>query len=146
MRCTELQWNRQYLIIIRPFRNRRIGLNRTCVGSDDTVIDGTLEAGNKTKFIIEKISQSYVIQRADQTAFDLQFYIYVDNEIRKLPSDSLKKVYKWNHHGECFLSVSDLAEIYKEYGLKETDNNIGKFFPYTVRGGEDVSTCGMEDL
>ena len=32
-----------------------------------------------------------MIQRADKTAFDIQFYVYVDNEIRKLPSDSLKR-------------------------------------------------------
>lgn len=116
----------------------------TCIGADDTVIDGTVEAGNQTKFTIGNISQSYVIQRADQTAFDLQFYVYVDNEIRKLPSDSLKKVYKWNRQGRCFLSVSDLAEIYKEYGLKETDKQFGKFFPYAVRGEKTLAHAAME--
>ena len=87
-----------------------------------------------------------MIQRADQTAFDLQFYVYVDNEIRKLPSDSLKKVYKWNRQGRCFLSVSDLAEIYKEYGLKETDKQFGKFFSICSPWREDVSPCGNGNL
>ena len=71
----------------------------TCMGTDDKVIDGIRESGNQTRFAIGKITQSYVIQRADQTAFDIQFYIYVDNEVRKLPADSLKKVYKWNRQG-----------------------------------------------
>lgn len=63
----------------------------TCMGTDDKVIDGIRESGNQTRFTIGKITQSYVIQRADQTAFDIQFYIYADNEVRKLPADSLKR-------------------------------------------------------
>ena len=62
----------------------------TCMGTDDKVIDGIRDSGNQTRFSIGKITQSYVIQRADQTAFDIQFYIYADNEVRKLPADSLK--------------------------------------------------------
>ena len=54
----------------------------TCMGTDDKVIDGIRESGNQTRFTIGKITQSYVIQRADQTAFDIQFYIYADNEVR----------------------------------------------------------------
>lgn len=115
----------------------------TCVGADDTIVDGTEEAGNKTKFTIGNISQSYVIQRADKTAFDIQFYVYVDNEIRKLPSDSLKRVYKWDNQGRNYLSVSDLAEIYKEYGLKETDSQFGKYFPYAVRGEKTLAHAAM---
>lgn len=114
----------------------------TCVGADDTVVDG-VEAENQTKFTIGNISQSYVIQRADQTEFDIQFYVYVDNEIRKLPSDSLKKVYKWNHQGRSYLSVSDLAEIYKEYGLKENEQQFGKNFPYAVRGEKTLAHAAM---
>ena len=47
--------------------------------------------GTRRDSQLGKITQSYVIQRAGQTAFDIQFYIYVDNEVRKLPADSLKK-------------------------------------------------------
>ena len=46
--------------------------------------------------------------------------------------------------GRCFLSVSDLAEIYKEYGLKETDKQFGKFFPYAVRGEKTLAHAAME--
>lgn len=116
----------------------------TCVGSDNVDVDGTLEAENKTKFVLNKIERSYVIQRADKTAFDIQFYIYVDNEIRQLPSDSLKEVYQWNNNGECYVSVDDLAEIYKEYGMKATDTQYGKYFPYTVRGGKTLAHAGMK--
>lgn len=115
----------------------------TCVGADDAVVDGTAEAGNQTKFTIGNITQSYVIQRADTTEFDIQFYVYADNEIRKLPSDSLKKVYKWNNQGRSYVSVSDLAEIYKEYGLKETDTQYGKYFPYAVRGEKTLAHAAM---
>ncbi|WP_461809886.1 Cna B-type domain-containing protein [Faecalimonas sp.] len=116
----------------------------TCFGADDTVVDGTVEADNQTKFTIESISQSYVIQRADRTGFDIQFYVYIDNEIRKLPSASLKKVYKWNNQGESYLSVSDLAEIYKEYGLKETEKQFGAYFPYAVRGEKTLAHAAMK--
>lgn len=76
------------------------------MGTDDKVIDGVRESGNRTRFSIGKITQSYVLQRADQTAFDIQFYIYADNEVRKLPADSLKKVYKWNRQADAiYLSV-----------------------------------------
>ena len=111
----------------------------TCMGTDDKVIDGIRESGNQTRFAIGKITQSYVIQRADQTAFDIQFYIYVDNEVRKLPADSLKKVYKWNRQGRCYLSVSDLAEIYREFGLNAEETQSGHYFPYTVRGEKTLA-------
>ena len=111
----------------------------TCMGTDDKVIDGIRESGNQTRFTIGKITQSYVIQRADQTAFDIQFYIYVDNEVRKLPADSLKKVYKWNRQGRCYLSVSDLAEIYREFGLNAEETQSGNYFPYTVRGEKTLA-------
>ena len=111
----------------------------TCMGTDDKVIDGIRESGNQTRFAIGKITQSYVIQRADQTAFDIQFYIYVDNEVRKLPADSLKKVYKWNRQGRCYLSVSDLAEIYREFGLNAEETQSGNYFPYTVRGEKTLA-------
>ena len=80
-----------------------------------------------------------MIQRADQTAFDIQFYIYADNEVRKLPADSLKKVYKWNRQGRCYLSVSDLAEIYREFGLNAEETQSGNYFPYTVRGEKTLA-------
>lgn len=115
----------------------------TCFGTNDTVIDGTIEPGNRTKFTINNISQSYVIQRADKTEFDIQFYVYVDNEIRRLPSDSLKKVYKWNSQGRSYLSVSDLEAIYREYGLKATDKQFGSYFPYAVRGGKTLAHAAM---
>ena len=54
----------------------------TCIGADDNVVDGVRNTEDRTNFTIEKISQSYVIQRADQPVFDLQFYVYVDNEVR----------------------------------------------------------------
>ncbi|WP_270376579.1 SpaA isopeptide-forming pilin-related protein [Mediterraneibacter faecis] len=111
----------------------------TCMGTDDKVIDGIRESGNQTRFTIGKITQSYVIQRADQTAFDIQFYIYADNEVRKLPADSLKKVYKWNRQGRCYLSVSDLAEIYREFGLNAEETQSGNYFPYTVRGEKTLA-------
>lgn len=111
----------------------------TCMGTDDKVIDGIRESGNQTRFSIGKITQSYVLQRADQTSFDIQFYIYVDNEVRKLPADSLKKVYKWNRQGRCYLSVSDLAEIYKEFGLNAEETQSGNYFPYTVRGEKTLA-------
>ena len=111
----------------------------TCMGTDDKVIDGVRESGNRTRFSIGKITQSYVLQRADQTAFDIQFYIYADNEVRKLPADSLKKVYKWNRQGRCYLSVSDLAEIYKEFGLNAEETQSGNYFPYTVRGEKTLA-------
>ena len=111
----------------------------TCMGTDDKVIDGVRESGNQTRFTIGKITQSYVIQRADQTSFDIQFYIYVDNEVRKLPADSLKKVYKWNRQGRCYLSVSDLAEIYREFGLNAEETQSGNYFPYTVRGEKTLA-------
>lgn len=116
----------------------------TCFGADNRVVDGTIEAENQTKFRIENIEQSYVIQRADQTVFDIQFYVYADNEIRKLPSGSLKKVYKWNNNGRCYLSISDLAEIYKEYGLKDSEQQFGKYFPSTVRGEKTLAHAAME--
>ena len=102
--------------------------------------------GNQTRFAIGKITQSYVIQRADQTAFDIQFYIYADNEVRKLPADSLKKVYKWNRQGRCYLSVSDLAEIYREFGLNAEETQSGNYFPYTVRGEKTFSTGDSGNL
>lgn len=111
----------------------------TCMGTDDKVIDGIRESGNQTRFAIGKITQSYVIQRADQTSFDIQFYIYADNEVRKLPADSLKKVYKWNRQGRCYLSVSDLAEIYREFGLNAEETQSGNYFPYTVRGEKTLA-------
>lgn len=80
-----------------------------------------------------------MIQRADQTSFDIQFYIYADNEVRKLPADSLKKVYKWNRQGRCYLSVSDLAEIYREFGLNAEETQSGNYFPYTVRGEKTLA-------
>lgn len=43
----------------------------TCMGTDDKVIDGIRESGNQTRFAIGKITQSYVIQRADQTSFGI---------------------------------------------------------------------------
>ncbi|MGI6017745.1 MAG: SpaA isopeptide-forming pilin-related protein [Marvinbryantia sp.] len=117
----------------------------TCFGAkDDTVVDGTAEAGDQTRFTIGNITQPYVIRRADTTEFDVQFYVYVDNEIRKLPSDSLKKVYKWNNQGRSYVSVSDLAEIYKEYGLKETDTQYGSYFPYAVRGEKTLAHAAMD--
>ena len=75
-----------------------------------------------------------MIQRADQPAFDLQFYVYVDNEVRKLPSTSLKKVYKWNRQGKSYVSVSDLSEIYKEFGMDQAETQNGTYFPYAARG------------
>ncbi len=105
----------------------------TCMGTDDKVIDGIRESGNQTRFAIGKITQSYVLQRADQTSFDIQFYIYVDNEVQKLPADSLKKVYKWNRQGKCYLSVSDLAEIYREFGLNAEETQSGNYFPFAFR-------------
>ena len=45
----------------------------TCMGTDDKVIDGIRESGNQTRFTIGKITQSYVIQRADQTALTFSF-------------------------------------------------------------------------
>lgn len=111
----------------------------TCMGADDKVVDGVRNTEGQTTFTIGNIKQSYVIQRADQTAFDIQFYIYVDNEVRKLPADSLKKVYKWNRQGRCYLSVSDLAEIYREFGLNAEETQSGNYFPYTVRGEKTLA-------
>ena len=106
----------------------------TCIGADDKVVDGVRNTEDQTNFTIEKISQSYVIQRADQPVFDLQFYVYVDNEVRKLPSTSLKKVYKWNRQGKSYVSVSDLSEIYKEFGINQAETQNGTYFPYAARG------------
>ena len=111
----------------------------TCIGADDKVIDGVRDAKDQTSFAIENISQSYTIQRADQTVFDLQFYVYVDNEVRKLPSDSLKKVYKWNRKGKSYVSVSDLARIYKEFGMDQAESQNGNYFPYAVRGEKTLA-------
>lgn len=111
----------------------------TCIGADDKVVDGVREAEDQTSFNITNISQPYAIQRADQTMFDLQFYVYVDNEVRKLPSESLKKVYKWNRQGKSYVSVSDLAEIYKEFGMDQTVTQNGTYFPYTVRGEKTLA-------
>ena len=125
-----------------PEKNDRI--EWTCIGADDTVIDGLRESGDMTTFRIKDIYQSYVIQRADYPVQDIQFYVYVDNEIRKLPSDSLKKVYKWNNHGRCYLSISDLAEIYKEYGLKDNEKQFGSYFPAALRGDKTLSHGAMQ--
>ena len=116
----------------------------TCMGTDDKVIDGIRESGNQTRFSIGKITQSYVLQRADQTSFDIQFYIYVDNEVRKLPADSLKKVYKWNRQGRCYLSVSDLAEIYREFGLNAEEIQSGNYFPFAFRDEKTLTPAVME--
>lgn len=115
----------------------------TCVGSDDTVVDGTQEV-DQTTFTIGSIKQSYEIQRADQSVFDIQFYVYADNEIRRLPSSSLKKVYKWNNNGRCCLAISDLAKIYKEFGLNENDTQFGRYFPYAIRGEKTLAHAAME--
>ena len=111
----------------------------TCIGADDKVVDGVREAEDQTSFNIANISQPYAIQRADQTVFDLQFYVYVDNEVRKLPSESLKKVYKWNRQGKSYVSVSDLAEIYKEFGMDQAVTQNGTYFPYAVRGEKTLA-------
>ena len=112
----------------------------TCIGTNDAVVDGVRNPDtNQTSFTINSISQSYVIQRADQTVFDLQFYVYADNEVRKLPSDSLKKVYKWNRQGKSYVSVSDLAEIYKEFAMDQTGVQQGSYFPYAVHGEKTLA-------
>ena len=111
----------------------------TCMGTDDKVIDGIREVREPDEVHNRKDHTAYVIQRADQTAFDIQFYIYADNEVRKLPADSLKKVYKWNRQGRCYLSVSDLAEIYREFGLNAEETQSGNYFPYTVRGEKTLA-------
>ena len=116
----------------------------TCIGADDTVVDGGRDSeGAQTSFTINSISQSYVLQRADQTAFDLQFYVYVDNEVRKLPSDSLKKVYKWNRLGKSYVSLNDLAEIYKEFGMNLAESQQRNFFPYAIRGEKTLAWAVM---
>lgn len=84
-----------------------------------------------------------MLQRADQTAFDIQFYIYVDNEVRKLQADSLKKVYKWNRQGKCYLSVSDLAEIYREFGLNAEETQSGNYFPFAFRDEKTLVRAAM---
>lgn len=68
------------------------------MGTDDKVIDGVRESGNRTRFSIGKITQSYVLQRADQTAFDIQFYIYdvgvkTINKFNPIPYSTLKNSY-----------------------------------------------------
>ena len=48
-------------------------------------------------------------------------------------------MYKWNRQGRCYLSVSDLAEIYKEFGLNAEETQSGNYFPYTVRGEKTLA-------
>ena len=48
-------------------------------------------------------------------------------------------MYKWNRQGRCYLSVSDLAEIYREFGLNAEETQSGNYFPYTVRGEKTLA-------
>lgn len=122
-------------------RNDRI--EWACVGKDDNLVEGVIETEDKTKFTIAGISQSYVIRRADKKEFDINFYVYVDNEIRKVSSASLKKVYRWQNQGSNYIAVSDLIEIYKEYGL--TEETAENQFPYALRGEKNLSHAKLEE-
>lgn len=75
-----------------------------CIGADGTVIEGTQEGGNNTRFTIEDIAQSYMIQRAGKEVLSIIYengtHYIIDPEYpdEKITLFCMNNKLHWPHH------------------------------------------------